>query len=117
MNKKGLNLRNLILTNCIILLLLACNQGSQYITGPTLGKYKNTKDFSYLYIYSNKTYKDIKSDSTFQGLWEFISPNEIGFKNWKDQTRGNLDYKFGIVKKNTIIFDLDDESNNYFLVK
>jgi hypothetical protein len=116
MKNNRFGLCGLLVTYCIILLLISCSQGTSDIAGPTLGKYKNEQDL-YLYIYANKSYKAIMPDTTFQGHWEFIAPNEIGFTNWKDEHRGNLDYKFAILKPNTIIFDLDNESNNYFLIR
>lgn len=97
----------------LVLAAFSCNQNDNHTIIPDLGKYINRHDGSILFLYSDSTYKLIDGDTEFSDKWVFIAPSEIGFKNWQDEKSGKLNYNFGIVRKRKIIFDLDNETNNY----
>jgi hypothetical protein len=80
------------------------------------GIYKNFKNFSTIHININHTYKFENSDTIFEGKWIINEPNEIGFKNWAIKKEAALDYRFAIISGKKIIFDLDNENNNYIYI-
>jgi hypothetical protein len=91
--------------------LFSCKSNNKIL----IGRYKNLENFSTLQINLNHTYRFENSDTIFEGNWIIIEHNEIGFKNWVTKEEA-LDYKFAIIGVKKIIFDLDNERNNFIYV-
>ena len=81
-----------------------------------IGKYKKIGKNDFLYIYENKNYKVNNFDTTFEGKWSLIIPNEIGFKDWVTKNEGVLNYNFAFIGNKKIIFNLDNEEENYIFL-
>jgi|GEM_PF-4040725 len=80
-----------------------------------VGKYVNSYDYSILKIGSDSSYERIdKFKNKTMGKWYFIAPREIGFRNWTNTNREVIDLNVGILRKGKIIFNLDNNLDNYY---